>query len=183
MKPLLPLALLLVAACTPVNPPKSPEAERKDSFRFVGGGNSTTARIVEPDLLWSSLGRVQTFDDGYRGVWRDEIVDIRTREHVVEGFIGSLRTELHITPYEDGYRIDGLYRGHLGQLYVTSRRIAGSVGQGWVDVARLDGGRFGGYTNTSAGALPRQRALSLPEQFTSLPEERQALYLALVIGG
>lgn len=180
MKWIAPATLALVVGCTPVSPPRGPEAEARDSFRFVGGGGATTARIVEPDLLWSSQGRVQTFEDGHRGVWGDEIVDLRTHGNVIEGFIGSFRTELHITPVRDGFRLDGLYRGGLGELHVTSRYIIGNVGAGYVGVVREDGARQ--YASQNAGVGGATRTLRLPETFASLPIERQALYLALVIG-
>ena len=174
------LALPLVA-CTPVNAPRGAEAEARDSFRFVGGGTATTARIIEPDLLWSSRGSVQTFGNGYRGRWSEEVVDLRTRENLVEGTIGAFRTELHITPTADGFRLDGLYRGGLGELHVTSKSITGNVGAGWISVVRAEGEGFK-YTSANAGVGGYQRALTLPERFAQLPRERQALYLALVIG-
>ena len=168
-------------ACAPVSPPRAPEAEAKDSFSFFGGGTATTARIVEPDLLWSSVGSVQTFGDGYRGRWKEETVDVRTRENLIEGTIGSFRTELHITPSADGFRLDGIYRGGLGQLQVTSKSITGTVGATWIGVVRKDG-TGNEYASTNTGVGGELRALRLPAQFTSLPRERQALYLALVIG-
>lgn len=175
------LGLSLLVGCTPVSPPKGPEAEARDSFRYVGNGQATTARIVAPDLLWSSNGRVQTFDDGYRGVWFEEVVDLRAHGNVIEGFIGSFRTELHITPVADGFRLDGLYRGGLGELHVTSKYIIGNVGAGYVGVVRNEGAGTQ-YTSPNAGVGGSQRALRLPERFAELPQERQALYLALVVG-
>ena len=178
---LLMLVVPFFVACSPVNPPKSPEAEAKDSFSFFGGGTATTARIVEPDLLWSSVGSVQTFNEGYRGRWKEETVDLHTRENLIEGTIGSFRTELHITPSADGFRLDGTYRGGLGQLEVTAKSITGTVGASWISVARKGGAGIE-YTSQNTGLGGELRTLRLPAQFGSLPRERQALYLALVIG-
>lgn len=179
---ILMLALPFALACTPVVPAQGPAAEARDSFRFVGGGNATTARIVDPDLFWSSLGSVQTYNDGYRGMWRDELVSLRSHENVIEGFIGSARTELHVTPTPEGFRVDGLYRGALGELRVSPKSIIGNVGTGWVSVVRNEGEGYE-YVPPAASVGNAQRALRLPDRFAELPRDRQALYLALVIGG
>lgn len=181
MKAWLSIALVLAGcAAAPVAP--SPEGEAADSFRFIGGGASMTARLLRPDYLWSATGEVQHFPDGYRGRWRGESVDLRTSEGKIDGFVGGQRTELHLEAKPDGYVLRGMYRGHLGELWVGAHAIEGSVGYGWISVARVSPGEYQGIMPTRPGGGRYLRALSVPVVFDALPPEQQALYLALLIG-
>lgn len=175
------LAAVLLAGCaaTPASAPRTPDP---DSFRFVGGGSSTTARFVEPGVLQSSLGLVQAFPDGFRGRWLEETVDLRAHDGMVDGFIGGLRTELHVEPRPGGFVLRGIYREHLGELHVDPERIEGTVGLGTISVERISDEAYSGFMPERTGADRRQRALSVPVAFSSLPQEQQALYLALLIG-
>lgn len=173
---------VLVGACGSAAVHPRPD-DGKDGFRFVGGGTAHTARLIQPDLFWSADGEVQRFPDGYRGTWRGEPVDLRVHDGLIEGFVGSLRTELHLEPQEHGFFVRGIYRMQLGELWIGEDKIEGRIGVGTVSVVRVDARSYGGVMPERAGAPLRRRVLTVPEGFRNLPREEQALYLALLLGG
>jgi hypothetical protein len=146
------------------------------------------ARIFGPDT------EVMRYDDAYRGQAFRRQVDLRVQEDLIEGMVGSGRTELHLARYHDGFELHGLYAGNLGLLTYRRDRLDGHLG-GRVFRLRSSATDPLVYESNAgpadqAVALPRTigrihpgpTEIALPNMFGSLPTEHQAAVLAIFLG-
>jgi hypothetical protein len=146
------------------------------------------ARMFGPDL------EIMRYDDGYRGFAYRRQIDLRVQEDMIEGVVGSGRTELHVAKYSDGFQVHGLYAGNLGRLIFRRDRIEGHLG-GRVLRLRSNSTDPLVYESNSGPAeqsvaLPRAPTrihsgpteMVLPGNFGALPVEHQATLLAIFLG-
>lgn len=154
-----------------------------DQIALQGG------RIFGPDT------EVTRYEDEYRGHAFRRSVDLRVQSDLIEGAVGNGRTELHVQRLDDGFAMQGLYAGNLGQLILRSDRLEGHLG-GRVYRLRANPNEPGVYesirgpadapgtrtTGAIAGFSAGPTEVVLPTGFASLPPEHQGTLLAIFLG-
>lgn len=154
-----------------------------DQIALQGG------RIFGPDT------EVMRYEDEYRGHAFRRSVDLRVQSDLIEGAIGAGRTELHIERFEDGFAMQGMYAGNLGQLILRRDRLEGHLG-GRVYRLRASPTEPGVYesyrgpadapghmtTGAIAGFSSGPTQVVLPAGFAALPAEHQGTLLAIFLG-
>ena len=189
------VGLLLVGGCasTDLCPPQAAETPIEHmTLRHPGNFDQIAiegGRMFGPDL------EVMRYDDAYRGHAFRKQIDLRVQEDLIEGLVGSGRTELHVERYPDGFELRGMYAGNLGALIFRRDRLEGHLGG---RVFRLrssasDPKVYESQTGPAEQAVPIVRRavggihpgpteIALPSTFGSLPTEHQAAMLAIFLG-
>ena len=145
-------------------------------------------RIFGPEF------EVMRYDDAYRGHAFRKQVDLRVQEELIDGMVGTGRTELHVERYPDGFELQGLYAGNLGVLTFRRDRLDGHLG-GRVFRLRSSATDPLVYESISGPAEqavlmpsvaspmhPGPTEIALPGNFGSLPIEHRAVVLAIFLG-
>jgi hypothetical protein len=187
------VALLFVGGCASTELcPQVPETPI-EHITLRHPGNFDQVALDGPRMFGPDL-EVMRYDDAYRGHAFKKQVDLRVQEDLIEGLVGSGRTELHVERYPDGFELRGLYAGNLGLLIFRRDRLEGHLG-GRVFRLRSSATDPQVYESSSgpaeqAIAVPNAVAklhpgpteIALPSTFGSLPTEHQAALLAIFRG-
>jgi hypothetical protein len=136
-------------------------------------------RIFGPEM------EVARYGDAYRGRTTRGVVDLRSRDGVIEGVVGSERTELHLENVDEGgFRVRGLNAGTLGELEVRADRVVGQLGGCAYDLREASnacGARYSGQR--VCRGLPEVAELTLPPTVAALGPLDRAALLAILLGG
>jgi hypothetical protein len=122
------VAFLLMSGCAATELcPATPGGDAVEHITLRSPGNFEQmalqgGRMFGPDL------EVMRYDDAYRGKAFRKHIDLRVQEDLIEGVIDSGRTVLHIERFPDGFALQGMYAGHLGQLTLRRDRLEGHLG-------------------------------------------------------
>lgn len=168
------VTLAAAAACEPPASPNGPATY----FTLRTEGKAVQLRL-DGDRLYGPSTDISRVGEGeYRGRWKDQLADLRSKGGVIEGTIASMRTELHATRGEQGLAAQGLVAGILCNIQVTPAAYKGVVGACTYDLTKQPDGTYGG--RRACGQTFSYSTLELPRTFDQLAPEEAALYLAMV---
>ncbi len=180
----LTLALALpLAACAAPMPPNAPDQQPEViTLRTPGELLAVTidgARVFGPTI------EVARYGNAYRGRSATGVVDVRVENDMIEGTVGSARTELHVEKDEaGGFVVRGMNRGMLGELEVRSDRLVGRLGGCSFDLRQASDACGKTYSGQAVcGDGPWSAELTLPPSVVSLEPIDRAALLAIFLGG
>jgi hypothetical protein len=165
---------LIASGCAARAPAAAPSTEPSNTLLLHMPG-SMQHMTIEGDRMFGPQIEVARYGTEYRGRAFGRIVDLRSSERLIEGSVGSARTELHLENYPDGFMLRGLYGGQLGAIEVRSDRVAGSVGAQAYDLRSACGD-----TRFTSGYGPTE--LLVPASVMALPAPDRAAILAIFLG-
>jgi hypothetical protein len=139
---------------------------------------------LEGDRLFGPSIDVVRYDKDIRGKVREQTVDIRISETLIEGTIGNARTELHIEKLPDGFGVRGLFGGRIGQFRMQSDILEGRLGGRAFVLRRTETDPTFYRSPVGSGELTGRGSteFKLPKSFADRPIEQQAALLALFFG-
>jgi hypothetical protein len=184
----------LFAGCAPAAPASAPPSGAQVDGHLVlrGLGATPTVAKLEGVRFYGPDGDVERFEDGWRGRWRGEVVDLRVSDgDRITGVVHGGIADLHVVRENDHDRLQGIFGGDLGSLRMDAREIDGTIGRRGLHVVRRDGpGAAGSVYTGVAGSGGAIRAASpvpvvdveLPAGFDGLPLVERAVWVALLIG-
>jgi hypothetical protein len=178
------LSMLGPWACAAQPPPNAPRETPPETMTLRTPGQLTSATLDGTRLFGPDL-EVARYGDAYRGHSSLGVVDLRSRDDLIEGVVGSGRTELHLESVDaNGFRVRGLNAGKLGELEVRSDRIVGQLGGCAYDLREASnacGARYSGQRVCKG--LPEVAELTLPPTVVALDPIGRAALLAIFLGG
>ena len=121
--PFLPVALSC-SASTPQVPPSTPA----DSVTLISP-SSVVQATVDGSRIFGAQVELARDQNGLRGRGPLGVVDLRRESSALRGVVGGGATELHLERAGDGFSLQGLYSGELGNLEVGPDRIQGQLGR------------------------------------------------------
>jgi hypothetical protein len=177
----LALALLFATGCSGAKKdPNAPEPVVEHFTLRSPGGFDELA--IEGERVFGPNIEVTRYDDAYRGTVRQLFVDLRIRENLIEGTVANGRTELHIEKFEDGFSVQGLFGGRMGNITLRADRFEGKMG-GRVFVLVKSEDPLVYRSAPGGGELGRGKTeFTFPASFNARPVEQQAALLALFLG-
>lgn len=175
----------LLAACAPAQPPAS--SPGVDGHMVLRKPGQPTIAKLEGVRFFGPEGEVDRFEDGWRGRWRGEIVDLRAVGDRITGMVHGQPTDLHVVTDGDTIEIRGIFGGDLGSLRLGPNEIDGTIGRRGLHVVRKHNGT---EWKGAAGSNGEPRsvspvplvALELPDGFEQLPLVERAVWIALLVG-
>jgi hypothetical protein len=187
-------ALLLTGGCASSElRPETPCDTQIEHITLRYPGNFEQLAI-EGGRIFGPEFEVMRYDDAYRGHAFRKQIDLRVQEDLIDGMVGTGRTELHLERFSDGFELQGLYAGSLGVLTFRRDRLEGHLGG---RVYRLRSSATDPLVYESSSGPADQAVLipaavtslhagpteiALPGNFGSLPIEHRAAVLAIFLG-
>jgi hypothetical protein len=180
------IAAVAAVALTACAPAEAPPPNSVDGHLVLRGRGTATIAKLEGVRFYGADGEVDQFQDGWRGRWRGEIVDLRADGERITGMVRGQPTDLHVVTEGDTVVIRGIFGGDLGALHVGPNEIDGTVGRKGLHIFRKRGSSFSGVVGGSgevraASPVPLV-ALELPDGFERLPLIERAVWLSLLVG-
>jgi hypothetical protein len=139
---------------------------------------------LEGDRIFGPNIEVTRYGDTYRGAVRQQFLDLRVRENLIEGTVGNGRTELRVEKIADGFGVRGLFGGRLGQFLMKADLLEGRMGGRAFVLRRSENDPLVYQSVAGAGALSARGSteLTFPASFASRPIEERAALLAIFLG-
>jgi hypothetical protein len=162
--------------------PSAPEPPVEHFTLRSPGGFEELA--LEGDRLFGPNIDVVRYDNDIRGKVREQTVDIRISETLIEGTIGNARTELHIEKLPNGFGVRGMFGGRIGQFRMQSHILEGRLGGRAFVLHRSEKDPNLYVSGVGAGALTARGSMEfkVPASFADRPTEQRAALLALFFG-
>jgi hypothetical protein len=175
--------VLLAADCSraPTDPNVPERPVEHFTLRSPGGFDELA---LEGDRVFGPNIEVTRYGDTYRGAVRQQFLDLRVRENLIEGTVGNGRTELRIEKFADGFGVRGLFGGRMGQFLMREDLLQGRMGGRAFVLRRSENDPFVYQSVVGSGQLTARGSteLILPCSFTSRPIEERAALLAIFFG-
>jgi hypothetical protein len=126
--------------------------------------------------------QLEATPEGYWGTVGDGTVDLNAQGDRVFGVIGNGVVNMRLRVEGDAVRLQGLYGGRVGGLAADARAISSWLGRCYYDL-RAVGNRYQGQRNCYRGPGVQPATVELPASFGTLPPQRRAMLLALLLAG
>jgi hypothetical protein len=175
---LLILSAALISGCaSTAAPPRSAQGET-----FIGyltpyrGASAGETFKVTTDAITGPLVQVSRVDEGFRGVVRQKVVDLRIEPDAVVGSLDGQPIDLHIEHRDGRVWVQGLYGGRIAGFFFAETAPEGDAECGklqpWISASSPDEREPASCDAESVGALALM---------TSYLDENEALALLAVM--